>query len=41
MQGGNAEVGRDVAMHIAASKPEVLHPDDVSADRVEAEEILD
>lgn len=37
MQGGNAEVGRDVAMHIAASKPEVLHPDDVSADRVEAE----
>jgi elongation factor Ts len=37
MQGGNADVARDVAMHIAASKPEVVRPEDVSADRVEAE----
>lgn len=37
MQGGNADVARDVAMHIAASKPEVVSPEEVSADRVEAE----
>ncbi len=35
------ELGRDLAMHVAASRPEVVKPEDVSADRVEKEkEIL-
>jgi elongation factor Ts len=35
------ELGRDLAMHVAASRPEVVHPQDVSAERVEREkEIL-
>ena len=35
------ELGRDLAMHVAASRPEVVNPADVSAERVEKEkEIL-
>ncbi|MBP8030285.1 MAG: translation elongation factor Ts, partial [Pseudomonadales bacterium] len=30
MEGGNEELARDVAMHIAAAKPEAVSPEDVS-----------
>ncbi|WP_308388603.1 translation elongation factor Ts [Acidithiobacillus sp. AMEEHan] len=37
----SAELGRDLAMHVAASRPEVVKPEDVSAERVAKEkEIL-
>jgi elongation factor Ts len=35
--GGAAEVGRDIAMHIAALSPSVLHRDEISAETVENE----
>lgn len=38
IEGGDADLAKDVAMHIAASKPEVILPEDVPADRVEAEQ---
>ncbi len=39
--GAGVDLGRDLAMHVAASRPEVVRPDDVSADRVAKEkEIL-
>lgn len=38
VEGGDADLAKDVAMHIAASKPEVILPEDVPADRVEAEQ---
>lgn len=37
MDGGNDELARDVAMHIAASKPEVIAPEDVSAESIAKE----
>ena len=37
MQGGTEELARDVAMHIAASRPEFLSPDDVPAELVAKE----
>lgn len=37
MQGGKAELGSSIAMHIAASNPEVLYPEDVPALRIEKE----
>jgi elongation factor Ts len=37
MEGGDLELCRDIAMHIAASKPEFIKPDDVSADLLEKE----
>lgn len=37
LEGGDDALARDVAMHVAASKPEVILPEEVSADRVEAE----
>lgn len=37
MEGGNDELARDIAMHIAASKPEVVAPEDVSAESIAKE----
>jgi elongation factor Ts len=37
MTGGDSALAKDVAMHIAASKPEVINPEEVSADRVAQE----
>jgi len=37
MQGGNEELGKDVAMHIAAMNPAVVSPDDAPADLVAKE----
>lgn len=37
MEGGDLELCRDIAMHIAASKPEFIKPEDVSADLVAKE----
>lgn len=37
LEGGNEELARDIAMHIAASKPEVVAPEDVSQESVEKE----
>ncbi len=37
MKGGNVEVAKDVAMHIAASRPVCVRPDDVPAETVEKE----
>lgn len=36
-EGGDSELGRDIAMHIAASNPMVVGPDDMPADVVEKE----
>lgn len=36
-KGGDADLGRDIAMHIAASNPEVVRPEQVDAARVEKE----
>lgn len=30
LEGGNTEIARDIAMHIAASKPEAISPEDIS-----------
>ncbi|MDA7977949.1 MAG: translation elongation factor Ts [Pirellulales bacterium] len=41
VEGGNAEAGKDVAMHIAAMKPQVVSKEDLPADEVARErEIL-
>ena len=41
MKGGDAELARDVAMHIAAVNPQVVKPEDMPAEAVEKEkEIL-
>lgn len=37
LEGGNQELARDIAMHIAASKPMVVSPEDVPADVVAKE----
>jgi len=37
LNGGSEEVARDIAMHIVASNPEVLSPDEVSNDLLEKE----
>jgi len=37
LEGGNADLARDVAMHIAASKPLAISADDVSADVLQKE----
>ena len=37
MEGGNEALGRDIAMHIAASGPSVVSPDDAPADLVAKE----
>ncbi|MEX0943599.1 MAG: translation elongation factor Ts [Pseudomonadales bacterium] len=37
LEGGDAELGRDIAMHIAATSPQVVSPDDAPADILEKE----
>jgi elongation factor Ts len=37
LEGGNAELGRDIAMHIAASKPQAVSADDVDPALIEKE----
>ncbi len=37
LEGGDEETARHVAMHVCASKPEFVHPEDVSAEVVEHE----
>jgi len=37
MEGSNEELGKDIAMHIAASNPSVVTPDDAPADLIEKE----
>ncbi|MBI2780160.1 MAG: elongation factor Ts [Gammaproteobacteria bacterium] len=37
LQGGNAALAKDIAMHVAASKPVCVSPDEVPADIVEKE----
>lgn len=37
LKGGSAELAKDVAMHVAASSPQFVKPDDVSAEVVEME----
>ncbi|MBO6259003.1 MAG: elongation factor Ts [Succinivibrio sp.] len=37
LKGGDEELGKDVAMHVCASKPEFVKPEDVSAEVVEKE----
>ncbi|MBL4647824.1 MAG: elongation factor Ts [Gammaproteobacteria bacterium] len=37
MQGGNVDLAKDIAMHIAASNPQVVAPSDVSAEAVDKE----
>lgn len=37
LEGGDDELAKDVAMHVAASKPEFLKPEDVAAEVVEKE----
>lgn len=37
VEGGDDALAKDIAMHIAAIKPEVINPEEVPAERVEAE----
>jgi hypothetical protein len=37
LEGGNAELAKDIAMHIAAINPQVVSKDDMPADMVEKE----
>lgn len=37
LKGGNADLAKDIAMHIAATNPQVISPDEVSADLVDKE----
>ncbi|MGD8176964.1 translation elongation factor Ts [Marinimicrobium sp. ARAG 43.8] len=37
LEGGDAELARDVAMHVAAVNPQVINPDDMPAELVEKE----
>lgn len=37
LKGGNADLARDIAMHVAAVNPQVVNPEDVPADVVEKE----
>lgn len=38
LKGGNSELARDIAMHVAAVNPQVVNPDDMPADVVAKEE---
>ena len=38
LQGGDEELAKDIAMHVAASKPEYINPEDVPASVVENEQ---
>ncbi len=37
LKDGNSEVAKDVAMHVAASNPQVVHPEDMPAEALEKE----
>ena len=37
LAGGSAELAKDVAMHVAASSPQVVNPDDMAAEVIEKE----
>ena len=37
LEGGDAELGKNIAMHVAAMRPQHVSPDDVPADEVERE----
>lgn len=37
LEGGDSELGRDIAMHIAATAPQVVSPDDAPSDVIEKE----
>ncbi len=37
LEGGNVDLAKDIAMHIAAMRPQVVNPDEVSAELVEKE----
>ncbi|HMW70878.1 MAG TPA: translation elongation factor Ts [Cellvibrionaceae bacterium] len=37
LAGGSAELAKDVAMHVAASSPQVVNPDDMAAEIIEKE----
>jgi elongation factor Ts len=37
LEGGDADLAKDIAMHIAASRPSVISPEDVSAEVIAAE----
>ena len=37
LEGGDADLAKDIAMHVAASRPEVVSPEDVPAELVEKE----
>lgn len=40
LKGGNAELAKDIAMHVAASNPEFLLPSEVSAEAIEREKTV-
>lgn len=40
LKGGDESVAKDVAMHVCASKPDFVHPEDVSAEVVEKERAI-
>ncbi|EZI29319.1 translation elongation factor Ts [Pseudomonas extremaustralis] len=40
LKGGNVELAKDIAMHVAASNPEFLLPSEVSADAIEREKAV-
>jgi len=40
LKGGNAELAKDIAMHVAASNPEFLLPSEVSAEAIEREKAV-
>ena len=40
LEGGNEDIAKDVAMHVAANNPGFLTPDDVPADVVERERVI-
>lgn len=40
LKGGDAEVAKNVAMHVCAAKPDFVHPEDVSAEVVEKERAI-
>jgi elongation factor Ts len=40
LKGGNAELAKDIAMHVAASNPEFLLPSQVSAEAIEREKAV-
>jgi elongation factor Ts len=40
LEGGNDDVAKDVAMHVAANNPSYVNPEDVSAEEVERERLI-